>query len=241
MLPSSLRFSTQCRLVLAAGVFVTLLACSQPAGAQSAYVRVSQVGYESGETPFRAYLMSTTAASGAIFKVVNSRGVTVFSGDVAAPLETWSHSKTVAYDVYGLDFDVAGGDLYTISVSGPVAAASPQFAVDEPDKLYSGLLLNTLFFYETERDGANFIPNALRTEAGHLRDGDAEVYQTPPLDSNDFVDNVPPSAPLVPAKLPNIDAAGGWWDAGDYVKYVETTSYTEALMEIGVRDFPNQM
>lgn len=30
-------------------------------------------------------------------------------------------------------------------------------------------------------------------------------------------------------------------DAGDYEKYVETVSYTVALMEIGVRDFPNQM
>ncbi len=47
-----------------------------------------------------------------------------------------------------------------------------------------------------------------------------------------------PSAPRI---YPNIDADGGWWDAGDYEKYVETVSYTTALMEIGVRDFPNQM
>ena len=67
------------------------------------------------------------------------------------------------------------------------------------------------------------------------------VYLTPPLDSNDNIDNVPPTPPLVSAKLPNIDASGGWWDAGDYMKYVETVSYTTALMEIGVRDFPNQM
>jgi endoglucanase len=45
----------------------------------------------------------------------------------------------------------------------------------------------------------------------------------------------------VSAKLPNIDASGGWWDAGDYEKYVETISYTAALMQIGIRDFPNQM
>ena len=107
--------------------------------------------------------------------------------------------------------------------------------------LYSGLLLNTLFFYQTERDGANFVPNALRTAPGHLKDKNAHVYETPPLDSNDFIDNVPPTPPLVSAKLPNIDASGGWWDAGDYEKYVETTSYTAALMQIGIRDFPNQM
>jgi len=213
----------------------------QPAQAQSAYVRVSQVGYEAGKTPFRAYLMSSAVESGGSFKVVNSEGVTVFSGQVGALLGTWSHSKTVTYDVYALDFNAPGGDLYTISVSGPVTATSPQFAVDSADVLYSGLLLNTLFFYETERDGSNYIPNALRTAPGHLKDENAHIYQTPPLDSNDFIDNVPPTPPLVSAGLPNIDASGGWWDAGDYEKYVETVSYTTALMQIGIRDFPNQM
>jgi|HubBroStandDraft_1064217.scaffolds.fasta_scaffold01552_4 endoglucanase len=250
MLRSSPRLSAQFRLVSVAGILLAPLACTRPAqaqssvrsAAQSAYVRVSQVGYESGQTPFRAYLMSTTAASGASFTVVNSDGVTVYSGHVGALLGAWSHSKTVIYDVYALDFNVPAGDLYTISVSGPVAATWPPFAVDSPDTLYSGLLLNTLFFYETERDGANFIPNALRTEPGHLKDRNARVYETPPLDSNDFIDNVPPAAPpLVSAQLPNINAEGGWWDAGDYMKYVETVSYTTALMQIGIRDFPNQM
>ena len=38
-----------------------------------------------------------------------------------------------------------------------------------------------------------------------------------------------------------IDAAGGWWDAGDYLKFVQTTSYAVDLQLIGVRDFPAQM
>jgi endoglucanase len=209
--------------------------------AESAYVRVSQVGYEAGRSPFRAYLMSTAAEDGASFKVVSANGVTVFSGSVGALLGTWSHSKTVTYNVYALDFKATGGDLYTIFVTGPVSAVSPLFAVDRPEVLYSGLLLNTLFFYETERDGPDYIPNALRSAPGHLKDENARIYETPPLDSNDFVDNVPPTPPLVSAGLPNIDASGGWWDAGDYMKYVETLSYTTALMQIGIRDFPNQM
>jgi endoglucanase len=241
MLPSTPQVSIRLRVAYVATILLALLACTPPAWAQSAYVRVSQVGYEAGETPFRAYLMSTEAESGGSFKVVNAKGATAYSGHVGALLGTWSHSKSVTYDVYALDFTVPGGDLYTISVSGPVAAASPSFAVGSPEALYSGLLLNTLFFYETERDGAHFVPNALRTAPGHLKDANAHIYETPPLDSNDFVDNVPPTPPLVSAKLPNINASGGWWDAGDYEKYVETTSYTTALMQIGIRDFPNQM
>jgi endoglucanase len=38
-----------------------------------------------------------------------------------------------------------------------------------------------------------------------------------------------------------INASGGWWDAGDYLKFVQTHSYTVALMLIGIRDFPTQM
>jgi endoglucanase len=222
-------------------VALALFACATPARAQSAYVRVSQVGYEAGEAPFRAYLMSRVAESGVSFKVVDSNGATAYSGQVGALLGKWSHSRTVAYDVYPLDFKVPGGELYTILVRGLEAAASPRFAVDRRDALYSGLLLNSLFFYETQRDGAGFVRNALRTEPGHLKDESARVYKTPPLDGNDLIDNLPPTPPLVSARHSNFDAAGGWWDAGDYEKYVETTSYTAALMEIGIRDFPGQM
>ncbi len=240
MLPSCLR-SIQARLVCLVMILTAFVRVDLQG--QSTYVRVSQVGYEAGKAPFRAYLMSTVPSNGSTFKVINSNGVTVYSGNVGALLGTWSHSATVVYSVYALDFDFAAShdDVYTISVSGPATAVSPAFAVDTPDVLYSGLLLNTLFFYETERDGPDFIPNALRTAPGHVKDKDARVYETPPLDSNDFIDNIPPTPPLVAAEIPNIDASGGWWDAGDYMKYVETVSYTTALMEIGIRDFPGQM
>jgi endoglucanase len=242
MIPSGSRVRPNPRPVLIALVFVALLAYAPRVLAEPAYVRVSQAGYETGHAPFRAYLMTQSAVTDATFQVVDSKGVKADSGHVGALLGTWGHSKTVTYNVYALNFNVPGGDLYTIKVSGPVATTSPAFAVDSSEALYSGLLLNTLFFYETERDGKHFIPNALRTEPGHLKDANAHVYYTPPLDSDDFIDNVAPTTPpLVSAVLPNINAAGGWWDAGDYEKYVETTSYTAALMQIGVRDFPDQM
>jgi endoglucanase len=182
--------------------------------------------------------MSTAAEAGATFQVVNSKGKIVQSGPIGALLGTWGHSKSVTYDVYALDFTVPGGDTYAISVAGPVAATSPVFAVDQPSVLYPGLLLNTRFFYQTERDGPDYVPNALRAAPGHLNDQSAAVYQTPPLDVNDMIDTT--GVPLTPTGQ-TIDASGGWWDAGDYMKYVETTSYTVALQEIGIRDFPNQM
>src|SRR3984885_10387868 len=236
-----MRFSGSAWSVRLSTVFFSfgLCFCAAAAHAESAYVRVSQVGYESGASA-RAYLMSTAAETGATFKVV-SGGSTAYTGKIGALLGTWANSKKLTYQVYALDFTVPAGRSYSISVSGPVSAKSPAFAVELPEVLYPGLLVNTLFFYQTQRDGPDFIPNALRTAPGHLKDKNAVLTVTPPLDDNDFINNVPPAKPLSPANLPNIAADGGWWDAGDYEKYVETMSYTTALMEIGVRDFPNQM
>jgi endoglucanase len=243
--------STDPRIALAAIASLFLLAAPPATRGQSAYVRVSQVGYEAGGSPFRAYLMSTAEEAGATFSVINSEGAIVYSGRIGPQLRNWASctsttgkgknrtcATSIVYDVYALDFTVPRGEIYTISVTGAVPATSPLFAVDTPRVLYPGLLLNTLFFYETERDGPNYIPNALRTAAGHLNDRHAAVYITPPLDSNDMITTT--GMPLTPTGT-FIDASGGWWDAGDYMKYVETVTYTSALMEIGIRDFPNQM
>jgi endoglucanase len=225
--------------ILGLALLLVFLATGRMAqAAASAYVRVSQVGYEANNAPFRAYLMSTEAQTGATFSVINSKGVTAYSASIGESLGTWSNSKTLQYEVYRLDFTVPGGDIYTIAVTGSVAAVSPRFAVDTPGVLYPGLLLNTLWFYETDRDGPDFIPNALRTAAGHLNDESASVYETPALNSGDLISTK--GTPLTSTGA-TIDGAGGWWDAGDYMKYVETMSYTVALMEIGIRDFPQQM
>ena len=225
------------RWIACAAPSLALIAPAPAPAAASGYVRVSQVGYEAANPPFQAYLMSTAAESGATFSVINSKGATVYASAIGGLLGTWSN-KNVTYDVYALSFAVPGGDIYTISVNGPVPATSPQFAVNTPEVLYPGLLLNTLWFYETERDGPNYIPNALRSAAGHLNDEHAAVYDTPPLNTNDLISTT--GTPLASTGAV-VNGAGGWWDAGDYMKYVETVSYTVALMEIGIRDFPNQM
>ncbi len=213
--------------------------------AETAWVRVNQVGYELASepesAPARAYLMSIGTENGATFRVLDEHGTTVYSSAIGELLGTWGHSSTLSYQVYALDFRVPAGEHYRIAVNGPEAASSPTFAVEPPHRLYPGLLLNSLFFYQTERDGGDYIPNALRTGPGHLKDRDAVRYLVPPLDQNGYIDLVPPKGPELKSGLPNTNVEGGWWDAGDYMKYVTTTSYTVGLMETGVRDFPRQM
>ncbi len=212
-------------------LIIVLLATA--AQAQSAFVRVNQVGYVSGASK-RANLMASGSETGATFVLKNSSGSTVFGpAPIGANLGSWSGSYP---DVYALDFDsfVTAG-TYSISVSGPIAASSPSFKIDTATNVYATPLANSLFFYENERDGSNFIGTALRTAAGHLNDASAKVYFTPKMTSSGrFSGDLTPTGAV-------IDASGGWWDAGDYLKFVETHSYTVSLMLIGVRDFPNQM
>jgi len=221
------------RLPVAAMVFYAALLLGSGAvlKAQTAFVRVNQVGYPANAAK-RAYLMSSTAETGATFKVMNSGGTLLYSAAIGAKVGSWGTFS----NVYALDFDaVTSPGTYTISVTGPAAASSPSFAIDVAANIYVGPLANSLYFYQNERDGAAYVPSALRTAGGHLNDSVATVYLTPNVNKNGRF-----SGDLTSTGA-QIDASGGWWDAGDYLKFVHTTSYTVAMMLVGVRDFPNQM
>ena len=210
---------------------VVALGIAGPLAAQGAFVRVNQVGYPMNATK-RAYLMSSTAETGGTFNVLNSSGTSFYFAAIGAQLGSWGSFA----NVYALDFDaVTTSGTYTIAIHGPVAATSPSFAIDLAANLYADPLANSLYFYQNERDGANFISTQLRTAGGHLNDSVASVYLTPKVNKNGRF-----SGDLSPTGA-HIDASGGWWDAGDYLKFVQTESYTVALMLAGVRDFPNQM
>jgi endoglucanase len=218
-------------VVLVAGGLNAAAALSAPAPA-SAFVRVNQVGYPAAASK-RAYLMASTSETGATFTVRNASGQAVFSAPVGADLGSWSSTWS---HVYALDFDaVATAGSYTISVSGPVPATSPAFRVDTGQNVYAGPLANALSFYQTERDGPDFIANALRTAPAHLNDQNAMTYLTPSVNPSGRF-----SGDLTPLGV-RIDGSGGWWDAGDYIKGVQTLGYTTDLLLAGVRDFPAQM
>jgi endoglucanase len=199
--------------------------------AGGAFVRVNQVGYPATASK-RAYLMSGVAATGSTF-AVKSGSTTVFSAPIGADLGSWS---TAFPHVYALDFDsLATAGSYTIAVSGAVTATSPSFAVNTGASLYGAALTNALSFFQAERDGPSFVAGPLRTAAGHLNDQNAMTYLTPHANSSGRF-----SGDLSPLGV-RIDASGGWWDAGDYLKFLQTESYTVDVLLAGVRDFPAQL
>jgi endoglucanase len=219
-------------IVVAGALALTLAPLLAKGQSGSAFVRVNQVGYAATASK-RAYLMASGAEAGATFSVKNASGAIVYAAPIGANLGKWSTSYP---DVYALDFNsVTTPGTYTIVTSGPIAGSSPGFPIDTAANVYSGALSNALSFYQNERDGPNYIPSALRTAPGHLNDASAMTYLTPSMNSSGRF-----SGDLTPLGV-KIDASGGWWDAGDYLKFVETISYTVDMMQLGVRDFPNQL
>ena len=205
---------------------------AKPGGTPTAFVRVNQVGYGTTATK-RAYLLASGLETGATFSV-RSGPDTVYSAPIGADLGSWSNGYP---HVYALDFDTvsAVGSAYTIAVSGPIAASSPTFRIDTGANLYAGAIANSLNYYQVQRDGPNFIPSALRTAPAHLHDATAMTYLTPNANSSGRF-----SGDLSPLGV-TVDASGGWFDAGDYLKFLHGAAYTAQVLMIGVRDFPNQM
>jgi endoglucanase len=200
------------------------------AATSQGFVRVNQVGYATDATK-RAYLMTSVDASSATFTVLGDS--TSFSGPVGPDLGKWSKTFT---HIYVLDFnDVTAPGSYTITVSGPVDATSPTFMINGGSTVYGDAISNSLSFYENERDGQQYLASDLRTAPAHLHDAHAMTYLTPNANSSGRFSGD------LSALGKRIDASGGWWDAGDYLKFVQTTSYTVDMLGLGVRDFPNQM
>jgi endoglucanase len=216
---------------LAAGV--QLGGAAAQASAESSFVRVDQVGYAS-RSPKRAYVLSRHDETGAPYSVVRkSDGATLAQGTLSASSGAWS--KRFGH-VYAVDFDaVQTTGTYEIELGGKWPASSPAFAISASASLYAAPLANALSFYENERDGPEYIASPLRSAPAHLNDEHATTYETPTVNANgEFKGDLTSLGGT-------IDVAGGWWDAGDYLKFVQTTSYTVDLMLAGVRDFPTEM
>ena len=202
-----------------------------PAYAASAHVRVNQVGYLTTGSK-QAVLMASEAERDATFKVVRVGGGVVYSRPVGSPS---SHGWNNVYDkLYVLDFSaVTTPGTYSIHVSGPVPATSPQFRIATGAALYAQLLTDQLFFFQTQRDGTNVKAAVMHRQPAHRTDAAAFTYAPPHYNDDGVL-----QGPLKRLGKATRDVAGGWFDAGDYLKFTHTTAYVLAGMLLGRRDYP---
>jgi endoglucanase len=192
-------------------------------------VRVNQVGYAASGAK-EAFLLAKGAATGAQYAVLDAAGSTAAAGSIGASLGSWNSTYP---DVYLIDFTaVQAAGTYHIQVSGTATASSPAFRIDAGSAVYGPLTANAVAFFQAQRDGSAVIAGVLNRKPAHLNDGSASVYANPTFESSDSDTIVGSSL----SKLAGpVNVAGGWFDAGDYLKFTHTTAYADTLLGVAQR------
>ena len=219
------------RIGLLAAAAIVLLAGGGTGAPVRAYVRVDQVGFATGAPQARALLLASGPLPGARFSVVAADGSVVRGGAVGPSLGRWSARFPV---VLALDLGRLPGpavDHVLVTVGGATLAVSPPFRVAAPAALYAPLAGDAVRFLRAQRDGPDVDPTLLGRQPAHLLDAHATLFRTPVYRRHVLVGAPRPAGGA-------LDASGGWFDAGDYLKFFETASFTDVLLLQALRDHP---
>jgi len=177
---------------------------------EAEYVAVDQVGYRP-EEPKRAFVVGGEAEAFS----VQSDGETVLEGDLSEPIEDADSGDTVRE----ARFDSLGPGEYVVRAGGveshPFTVAPGVFA--DP--------LRTVARHYNLRRSATRVEDpvtGLEFGPGHEQDREAELYFSDPFhDEGD-----------------ELDVSGGWYDAGDYGKYVPPAAITVGQLLLTAERFP---
>ncbi len=213
---------------------VTLAATASPAPSVAAtiagVVRVDQLGYLPDE-PKTAYLLAAAPAAGTPFTVVDDAGTVVLDGTVGPDEGDWNDAYPA---VHRLDLTgVHDPGTYRVAVGGAVQATSPPFRVGSSADLFGPRVDDAVAFFQAQRDGPDVIPGDLVRQPSHLNDRALDVVDWPRYED-------PDSDAIVGKGLKRIggpvDLSGGWFDAGDFIKFTHTTAYSVGLMYAAMRE-----
>ncbi|MFD1050604.1 glycoside hydrolase family 9 protein, partial [Kibdelosporangium lantanae] len=151
---------------------------------------------------------------GSAFTVTDASGRSVLTGKVGASTGKWSTTYPAVYPIDISALRTTG--TYQVKVGGTV---SPSFRVDTANALFGRLVDDTVTFFQMQRDGSDVIPGVMDRKPSHLTDRTASVYEIPKFDDETITSKMTKTGVTV-------DATGGWFDAGDFLKFTATTSYT---------------
>ncbi|MFS8103183.1 glycoside hydrolase family 9 protein [Lentzea alba] len=214
------------RAALVAAVLTGVVVAPAQA-APTGHIRLDQVGFGTIEAK-HAYVLG--GAANTTFTVVDNRGRTVLTGKTGASTGSWSDKFP---SVHPIDFSrVKTPGTYRIKVGSTV---STSFKIDTLSRLFQPVANNTVEFFQAQRDGANVIPGRLNRKPAHLTDREALVYEEPVF-KGEGGDEI--AAPLKPTGA-KVDLEGGWFDAGDFVKFTHASSYSTASMLLALRNKHN--
>ncbi|WP_155335418.1 glycoside hydrolase family 9 protein [Acrocarpospora corrugata] len=212
------------RSALALALTATLTASPAMADAKTTgFIRVDQVGFTPAESK-HAYLLTSGAAVS--FTVVDARGRTVLTGSPGADRGTWNTKYPHVYPIDVSALERPGS--YRIKAGG---LTSPEFRI-APAAQFAVPATKALTFFSAQRDGADVRPGELERRPSHRNDRAATVYEWPTFTG--------PDTDVISGELTKIggrvDVEGGWFDAGDYLKFTHILAYVDTLMWAARRD-----
>ncbi|MFO7680034.1 MAG: glycoside hydrolase family 9 protein [Chloroflexota bacterium] len=186
-------------------------------------IKLNQVGYTPPAVKVAhvtGFDEALTAQVGTPFSVRSlSNNQVVYQGElepVAAYDAVVSGERVLAADFSGL---TAPGDYY-LSVDAYQMADSPPFAIGAD--VYDELLADSLRYLYLQRSGlplAETYAGQFARGAGHMQDAEAAFRS---------------------GAKPPVDVAGGWYDAGDYGKYVNAGATAVSDLLWAYETFPEQ-
>jgi endoglucanase len=215
-------------LLVLSGFVVVPIGCGRAPRADGV-VRVDQVGYLPGETK-TALLIAGRPGAGADAIVVDEHGDKILTVTVGGDRGAWNAEFGHVHPIDLTPLTRAG--TYRVRVGGRVTAVSPPFRVGPAAGLFGPPAADAVRYFRTHRDGADQAAGPGQRPAAHLADRQATVYHPP-----DFDDDGSLTGGLSAAGGP-VDVEGGWYDAGDFLKFTHTAAYALILMLLVQRDGP---
>lgn len=180
---------------------------------QTAWVRYNQAGYESCRPYKRVIVLSNTSIAGTAWNIRDAGGSTVLTGNLGASLTTGQTNWTAKSYSYAVDFSsITALGNYTFNMTGVTSVT-----LKINDNPYEFFLDRALRYFKVHRSGtADCYDHAI----SHTGDASCQVYKrtgaAAPLNG---------TANWTLSAVPNIDMQGGWYDAGDYLKFTQTIAY----------------
>lgn len=223
--------------VAAALAMATVVGCGPTAapdahGASEVTVRVNQAGYVAAESKAAFVMGADDALARAGFVVLDGQGRTVLTGRVGPRTGSWNHHFESVRTVDLSALTTPGS--YRLALTGTASGTSRRFRVAPARELMASLAEQNVRFFRAQRDGAEAPADVLHRRPSHLSDRTATVYATPRFSSDgaSLEDDRPRQAGGP------VDVAGGWFDAGDFLKFTHTASYSVIQMFLAARELP---
>ncbi|MEO7059799.1 MAG: glycoside hydrolase family 9 protein [Lapillicoccus sp.] len=195
-------------------------------------LRLNQQGYLPGEAKQARLMVTrplTTIDSPTTYTVTTDAGDTVLTRTLSLrSLGQWSNRYRA---VYPLDLtDVRRPGRYRVTTSGGTST-SAAFQVSDVSTIYGVMLTNGIAFDQSQRDGHDVVPGALNRRPSHLTDASATLYQWPTMQAGSDLITDPDLSPVGGP----VNVEGGWFDAGDYLKFTHSTAYADIVLYSSAR------